>query len=100
MCFDDINTWRANPKKDGIWECESTSSSSTPQALVDPFVENVTHGDFSFTIQLLTQVMTSQFNRKVNSPMNTHVNFASSRVSGFSRINPLEFYGFKLKEDP
>ncbi|WMV42006.1 hypothetical protein MTR67_035391 [Solanum verrucosum] len=44
--------------------------------------------------------MTAQVNRQFMIPMSPSVGTAATRVSDFVRMNPLEFHGLKVDEDP
>uniref|UniRef100_M1DI36 Uncharacterized protein n=2 Tax=Solanum TaxID=4107 RepID=M1DI36_SOLTU len=44
--------------------------------------------------------MTTQANRKANSPMNPNVGKVATRIRDFTRMNPHEFHGSKVYEGP
>jgi len=61
---------------------------NTPQALIDPLVEQVTHDEFKTVFQMLAQAITAQANREVVSLMNPIMGTAMARVQDYTQINP------------
>ncbi|WMV50964.1 hypothetical protein MTR67_044349 [Solanum verrucosum] len=71
-----------------------------PQILVDPLAEQVTNDEFQAAFHALFQAMTAQANREVVDLVNPRVDTVTTRVRDFTSINPSEFHGSKVEEDP
>ncbi|XP_049368383.1 uncharacterized protein LOC125833277 [Solanum verrucosum] len=73
---------------------------SPPQALIDPLGENNTNTELRMDFQVLAQAMTAQANREMVVHVNPNVGTTTSRVRDLIRMNPREFYGSKVEENP
>ncbi|WMV19776.1 hypothetical protein MTR67_013161 [Solanum verrucosum] len=93
----DMTTTRDNARRN---KEDNLDQEVSPQALIDPLEENITNVETKPAFQLLDQAMTAQANRDVVAPVNPNVGTASSRMRDFIKMNPSEFYGFKVEEDP
>ncbi|WMV49842.1 hypothetical protein MTR67_043227 [Solanum verrucosum] len=71
-----------------------------PQVSIDALAEKVTHVEFRATFQVLAQVVTTQENREFVAPVKQNVGTAAMRIRDFSMMNPPEFHGSKIDEDP
>uniref|UniRef100_M1DR08 Gag-pol polyprotein n=1 Tax=Solanum tuberosum TaxID=4113 RepID=M1DR08_SOLTU len=71
-----------------------------PLTPIGPLDGHVTHVEFWATFQVLAQAMIAQNNREVLAPINPNVNMITVRVQNFTRMNPLEFHGSKVDDDP
>ncbi|WMV14241.1 hypothetical protein MTR67_007626 [Solanum verrucosum] len=50
--------------------------------------------------QVMAQAMTNQDNREVTAHVNPSVGTVATRIKDFTMMNPLEFHGSKVDEDP
>uniref|UniRef100_M1DWW1 Gag-pol protein n=1 Tax=Solanum tuberosum TaxID=4113 RepID=M1DWW1_SOLTU len=91
----DMTTRRANAKR-----TEGDNQEVPPQPVIDPLEDNVTNLEFRLAFQVLAQAMTAQANRGVVNLVNPNVGMVAARVRDFTGMNPLEFYGSKVEEDP
>jgi len=83
---------RRNAGKNVEWEAS--------QVLADLLAEQVTNTEFRTTFQVLAQAMTTQANREVLVPIIKNMGTTATRVRDFTGMNPLEFHGSKVEEDP
>ncbi|XP_049372489.1 uncharacterized protein LOC125837398 [Solanum verrucosum] len=96
---------RANARRDEEGNMDQKVPHQVPhqaprQALIDPMGENVTHVEFRSTMKLLAQALAMQANREVVALANPIREITASRMRELFRMNPQEFYGSKMGEDP
>ena len=70
------------------------------QAPNDPPIGNATLAELRASMKLLDQALTEQANREVVAPENPIGGMCAIRVEKLLRMNPPEFYGSKVEEDP
>ncbi|KAK4726823.1 hypothetical protein R3W88_031740 [Solanum pinnatisectum] len=77
----------------------NANSRNANAALAVPDQE-VLNAEFQNAIQLLAQSVTNQNNEQVLVPSNASGGSVAARVHNFVRMNPLEFLGSQIGEDP
>ena len=70
------------------------------QAPNEPPIGNATLAKLRASMKLLDQALTEQANREVVAPENPIGGMCAIRVEKLLRMNPPEFYGSKVEEDP
>jgi len=62
--------------------------------------EQVAYAKFRVALQVLAEIMTSQPNRESKALVNPNVGMVGVRIRDFTRMNPPQFIGSKVDEDP
>lgn len=79
---------------------ENANEAQAPQSPIGPLDEQISHDEFKVAFRALAQAVTAQAYREVVSPVNPQVNTAAISVKVFTRMNPVEFHGSKVDDDP
>lgn len=79
--------------------CENVKLEA-PQVLVDPLTKQVAKAEFRTAFLVWDQAMMTQFDKEVVVPVNPNVCTSDPRVMDFTRMNPPEFHGSKVENDP
>ncbi|KAG5631571.1 hypothetical protein H5410_003288 [Solanum commersonii] len=79
---------------------ENANLEALPQAPINPLTEQVTNAQFRAAFHVLAQAVTAKANWEVAILVNPNVGTTASKVRDFTRLNPLDFYGSKVEEDP
>ncbi|WMV46269.1 hypothetical protein MTR67_039654 [Solanum verrucosum] len=97
-----INPKSPNSLKVSLSRRKEEEARFSSQVSFSPFIsafglkaKQVTNAEFRATFQVL-----SQANKEFVNPVNINVGTAATRVRDFTRMNPLEFHGSKVEDDP
>jgi len=97
LLFLGMDNTRANAMREGE---DNGDQEIPPQVPIDPPIGNVTLAKFRTSMNLLAQALTAQANRDVAAPANPIGGMGAYRIREFLRMNPPDFSGSKVEEDP